>query len=85
MHGGLSPSADTLTHIRELNRVQEVPEDGPMCDLLWSDPDDFDRGKIYYWYIKLKDMMEKAGFLRFVGLDSSGIRKPQDNLTIRMT
>ncbi|KAJ2429214.1 Serine/threonine-protein phosphatase PP2A catalytic subunit [Coemansia sp. RSA 2524] len=40
LHGGLSPSIDTLDHIRSLDRVQEVPHEGPMCDLLWSDPDD---------------------------------------------
>mmetsp|Transcript_34386 Transcript_34386/g.61989 ORF Transcript_34386/g.61989 Transcript_34386/m.61989 type:complete len:307 (-) Transcript_34386:401-1321(-) len=40
LHGGLSPVLDTLDHIRELDRVQEVPHEGPMCDLLWSDPDD---------------------------------------------
>ncbi len=40
MHGGLSPSIDTLDHIRALDRLQEVPHEGPMCDLLWSDPDD---------------------------------------------
>jgi len=39
-HGGLSPSLDTLDNIRELDRVQEVPHEGPMCDLLWSDPDE---------------------------------------------
>jgi len=39
-HGGLSPSLDTLDHIRALERNQEVPHEGPMCDLLWSDPDD---------------------------------------------
>ena len=38
MHGGLSPSIDTLDHIRALDRLQEVPHEGPMCDLLWSDP-----------------------------------------------
>jgi serine/threonine-protein phosphatase 2A catalytic subunit len=36
----LSPSIDTLDHIRALDRLQEVPHEGPMCDLLWSDPDD---------------------------------------------
>ncbi|GJD05844.1 Serine/threonine-protein phosphatase PP2A catalytic subunit [Galdieria sulphuraria] len=40
LHGGLSPSIDTLDQVRALDRVQEVPHEGPMCDLLWSDPDD---------------------------------------------
>ena len=40
LHGGLSPTIDRLDHIRTLNRIMEVPIDGPMCDLLWSDPFD---------------------------------------------
>lgn len=40
LHGGLSPHLDTLDQMRKLDRVQEVPHEGPMCDLLWSDPDD---------------------------------------------
>ena len=40
LHGGLSPSIDSLDHIRQLDRMQEVPHEGPMCDLLWSDPDE---------------------------------------------
>jgi len=40
MHGGISPSLDSLDNIRQLDRIQEVPHEGPMCDLLWSDPDD---------------------------------------------
>ena len=39
LHGGLSPSIDTLDVARALERVQEVPHEGPMCDLVWSDPD----------------------------------------------
>ena len=34
LHGGLSPSIDTLDHARDLDRVQEVPHEGPMCDLV---------------------------------------------------
>lgn len=40
LHGGLSPSIETLDNIRMLDRFQEVPHEGPMCDLLWSDPED---------------------------------------------
>lgn len=40
LHGGLSPTADSLDLIRSLKRVREVPHEGTMCDLLWSDPDD---------------------------------------------
>ena len=40
LHGGLSPSIETLDQIRSINRIMEVPHQGPMCDLLWSDPDD---------------------------------------------
>jgi serine/threonine-protein phosphatase 4 catalytic subunit len=40
VHGGLSPSANAVDDILKLNRKQEVPYEGPMCDMLWSDPDD---------------------------------------------
>ena len=40
LHGGLSPSIETLDNIKMLERFQEVPQEGPMCDLLWSDPED---------------------------------------------
>jgi len=40
LHGGLSPSITSLDNIRSIDRVQEVPREGPMSDLLWSDPDE---------------------------------------------
>jgi len=42
VHGGLSPSINTLDQIRVIDRKQEVPHEGAMCDLLWSDPEDID-------------------------------------------
>lgn len=42
VHGGLSPSINSLDQIRIIDRKQEVPHDGPMCDLMWSDPEDVD-------------------------------------------
>merc|ERR1740123_2896365 len=40
VHSGLAPSLDTLDHIRALNRCEESPSEGPLCDLLWTDPAD---------------------------------------------
>lgn len=39
-HAGLSPQLDTCENLQELTRMQEVPHEGPLCDLVWSDPDD---------------------------------------------
>jgi serine/threonine-protein phosphatase 4 catalytic subunit len=40
VHGGLSPAVQEIDDIRKLERRQEVPHEGPMSDLLWSDPED---------------------------------------------
>jgi serine/threonine-protein phosphatase PP1 catalytic subunit len=39
VHGGISPSLTSLDQIRSVKRPLEVPEEGLLCDLLWSDPD----------------------------------------------
>ncbi|KAG2273021.1 hypothetical protein Bca52824_067576 [Brassica carinata] len=48
---GLSPELENLEQIREIQRPTEIPDNGLLCDLLWSDPDqkhegwcDSDRG-----------------------------------------
>jgi serine/threonine-protein phosphatase PPG1 len=38
-HPGLSPSIHSLDQIRVLDRFREIPHEGPMADLVWSDPD----------------------------------------------
>lgn len=40
VHGGLSPLIRTVDQVHIIDRVQEVPQEGPFCHLLWSDPDD---------------------------------------------
>ena len=41
VHGGLSPSCENLDHIQSIDRFQDIPIEGPMCDLVWTDPEDF--------------------------------------------
>ena len=40
IHGGLSPDLNEMDEIELIDRKQEVPHEGIMCDLMWSDPDD---------------------------------------------
>ncbi len=42
VHGGLSPDLQTIDQMRILDRIQEVPHEGPFCDLVWSDPEDIE-------------------------------------------
>ncbi|XP_073983627.1 serine/threonine-protein phosphatase 4 catalytic subunit-like isoform X2 [Rhodnius prolixus] len=44
VHGGLSPSIQRIDEIRVLDRFQDVPHQGEITDLLWSDPEDSKRG-----------------------------------------
>ncbi|KAH7658253.1 Protein-serine/threonine phosphatase protein [Dioscorea alata] len=39
MHGGLSPNLKDFNQIREIARPVDVPDEGLLCDLLWSDPE----------------------------------------------
>lgn len=39
VHGGMSPLIHKVADIDKFNRFGEVPSDGPITDLMWSDPD----------------------------------------------
>lgn len=40
VHGGLSPNVQTIDQIKIIDRFKEIPHDGAMADLVWSDPED---------------------------------------------
>jgi serine/threonine-protein phosphatase 6 catalytic subunit len=42
VHGGLSPDVRTLDQIRTIDRLCEIPHEGPFCDMMWSDPEDIE-------------------------------------------
>ncbi|XP_034475725.1 serine/threonine-protein phosphatase alpha-3 isoform-like [Drosophila innubila] len=70
-HGGLSQKLKDLNDIRILPRPTDVPDEGLLCDLLWSDPDRFgfgfspsDRGVSFLYG---RDVLER--FLRKYDFD----------------
>jgi len=46
VHAGLSPDIRTLDQIRIISRQQEIPHEGPFCDLMWSDPEEIETWQI---------------------------------------
>lgn len=62
-HGGLSPSCQRLDQVRVLDRFKEIPHDGVMADLVWSDPDpeisDFKLSPRGAGYLFGRDVMDK--------------------------
>ncbi|KAI8991507.1 Metallo-dependent phosphatase-like protein [Mycotypha africana] len=39
VHGGLSPTIHVVNQIKVIDRFKEIPHEGAMADLVWSDPD----------------------------------------------
>lgn len=46
VHGGISPSLKTIADLNKIDRFQEPPKAGLLCDILWSDPIDNENGEL---------------------------------------
>lgn len=44
VHAGLSPELQSLEQLKSIPRPTEIPDAGLLCDLLWSDPEEGQRG-----------------------------------------
>jgi serine/threonine-protein phosphatase 4 catalytic subunit len=72
VHGGLSPNVQTLDQIRTIDRKGEVPHEGAMCDLLWSDPDDIEgwaispRGAGYLFGADVAEQFCRSNNIKFI-------------------
>ena len=66
LHGGLSPSIDTLDHIRSLDRLQEVPHEVCVQELLMLFAFRVIRHLVYCLYIVYVHCIHH-GLLNWVG------------------
>ena len=72
IHGGISPQLNTPQDILQLERPMEVPEEGLLCDLLWSDPnpeanaedwESSDRGTSYIYSVRpVEEFLNRNNF-----------------------
>jgi len=76
VHGGLSPQITTLDDVRNIDRFQEPPQTGPLCDLLWSDPVEnySPTDKVEFEYNETRGCSYSYGFKAVVDfLDRNGL------------
>ena len=39
MHGGISSKISTIENLRKMNKPDNIPDTGLLCDLMWADPE----------------------------------------------
>ncbi|OHT03325.1 Serine/threonine-protein phosphatase PP1-beta [Tritrichomonas foetus] len=70
IHGGISPDLNSLDDVRKMERPMEIPEEGLLCDLVWSDPkpdadtwEENERGTSYCFGLQqVEDFLNRFNF-----------------------
>jgi serine/threonine-protein phosphatase 2A catalytic subunit len=75
LHGGLSPGLNKLDDIQNIKRFCDIPHEGPICDLLWSDPDENKKG--------FNSSPRAAGFLFGIDITEKFLHKNNLSLIAR--
>lgn len=71
-HGGLSPHLETIDDINATNRFRDLPQNDPLSDLVWSDPDNCAgfkqsvRGAGYNWGLDITDTFLYRNGLKWI-------------------
>lgn len=93
-HGGLSPDFSKIDDIKLLLKSHNVPYDGALCDLLWSDPNPDEMGKEwevsprgagYYFGIEItKKFLYENGLQKIVRAHqmTQRVRYPQTSISL---
>ena len=59
MHGGIGPDIRHVEDIDAIDRFREIPQDGPFCDIVWSDPvDEYEPDSEQFADMSLEDWEE---------------------------
>jgi len=74
VHGGLAESVKTIEDISKMDRKMEIQVDGPMTDIIWSDPSDDEniawkpspRGVSQLYGVKLVEEFLNANKLKLI-------------------
>ncbi|XP_055354934.1 serine/threonine-protein phosphatase 2B catalytic subunit gamma isoform-like isoform X2 [Paramacrobiotus metropolitanus] len=81
VHGGISPEVQVLSDVLKIDRFREPPAHGPLCDLIWADPNtDFGNEKTndffthnstrgcsyYYTYPAVCDFLNRNNLLSVI-------------------
>jgi serine/threonine-protein phosphatase 2B catalytic subunit len=77
VHGGISPLIKTIKDINKVNRFEEIPLEGLLCDLMWADPIDDTKAEKYEFI----ENPERACSFKF-GLKPTKHILEENNLTL---